>query len=82
MFGILIMVLGVDMSAQPTNYCYMNPEMRIVLDRAVYDDPNVIASRVKTWLSSSADTSPIVVFRKVGDSSVFISAYRQTHPQF
>jgi len=56
--------LGVDMSAQPTNYSYMNPGVRMELDRAAYGDPNAIP-RVEQWLSSSDDGSGVICFKEV-----------------
>ena len=53
------------MSAQPTNFSYMHPEMLIELDRAAYGDPNATL-RVESWLSSSVDTAPLTSFKEVG----------------
>jgi hypothetical protein len=69
------------MSALPTNFCYMNPEMRIYLDRAAYGDLNA-TPRVSNWNSSSAySKATIISFEEVSDLSLTCAPpYQHTKP--
>lgn len=70
------------MSIQPTYYSYMNPEVRIELDRAAYGDPTA-TQRVNSWLPSSSDSSTIFCFDEVSDESrMHVAAYQHTDSGF